>query len=128
MKLGIAFGISVSLAAFLAACGASSDASPEPCIAEACDGGTTGDSAATDSAVTDGSRRDSGVGDSGGRDGAAGVCAPRCTTDAQCVSTCPGTAVYCCDFPTGLCYASGTATCEHPPVGVTDSGGLPYTP
>jgi hypothetical protein len=115
--------ISVAVALLLAACGSSSDPADDPCAGNGCvavDGGASG----TDASVRDAGRDSGGavVADSGAR-----VCMGNCQTNFDCASTCPTSQTYCCDVPTGTCYASASATCVAPvdAGGATDSG-LPY--
>ena len=125
MKRRFSPSISVTVALLLAACGSSSDPADDPCAGNGCvatDAGTSG----TDASVN----RDAGRTDSGGAvvsDGGARVCMANCQTNFDCASTCPTSQTYCCDVPTGTCYASASATCVAPvdAGGGTDSG-LPY--
>jgi hypothetical protein len=48
-------------------------------------------------------------------------CTTDCTTNHECQSTCPPINVgrWCCDFPTGMCYAVPGKHCPHP---ILDAG------
>lgn len=46
--------------------------------------------------------------------GGGGTCAPSCTTNEQCQSTCaaaPAGGVNCCDSASGICYSTAMAAC-----------------
>jgi hypothetical protein len=125
MKRRFSPSISVTVALLLAACGSSSDPADDPCAGNGCvavDAGASG----TDASVN----RDAGRTDGGGAvvaDSGVRVCMANCQTNFDCASTCPTSQTYCCDVPTGTCYASASATCVAPvdAGGGTDSG-LPY--
>jgi hypothetical protein len=63
--------------------------------------------------------------DAGGKPDAGFECVPSCTTDEECVTSCPsvlGTNTYCCDGVTGVCFGTASATCPAPSPGF-DAGG-----
>ena len=57
-----------------------------------------------------------------------GVCAPKCTTDQECQSSCPeGTGnPYCCDLATTTCYQSTLPMCPANQTGSTTSSSGGY--
>jgi hypothetical protein len=127
MKRRFSPSISVCVALLLAACGSSSDPADDPCAGNGCVASDAG-AGGSDASVN---RDAGGRTDSGGAvvtDGGARVCMANCQTNFDCASTCPTSQTYCCDVPTGTCYASASATCVSPVDaggGTTDSG-LPY--
>jgi hypothetical protein len=134
MKRRFSPSFSVVVALLLAACGSNSDPADDPCAGGGCTGTDAG--ASTDASLNrDASLRpDSGGSvspDTGGSSlpdsgGGARVCMPNCQTNFDCASSCPTTQTYCCDVPTGTCYASASSTCVAPVDAGGAEGGLPY--
>ena len=100
------------------------------CTFVACASGGEGDS---------GSATVGGVGGNGGVGGGLtttststgsgpGVCAPKCTTDQECQSSCPESTgnPYCCDLATTTCYQSTLPMCPANQTGSTTSSSGGY--
>ncbi len=100
------------------------------CASDALVDGDAGSSSTLDGSTT----KDGGGGDTGAANkdantqDVAKVCVDKCTTNTDCMNSCPATAgaEHCCDQGSGKCYAFTGSACPADPTPVDDGGAPPY--
>lgn len=80
------------------------------------DGAAVGDAGSADAGPKDAGKKDAAPFDAGAKKDGGGVCTVNCHSDLECEQTCPTPpqgSSNCCDFTTGVCYASLSGICPH---------------